>query len=127
MKLFYTIFKKSSFFKRNLRVSYFFLFSFLLVFISFRFHFFSFSFLFVFVFFLLSFLQKFLHCLCFYHKCYGFDRALFILSRFLAYTLSCSYQDFPGAGMSALKVAGVPTEVRNTDPAHNHTVFNKRY
>ena len=60
----------------------------------------------------------------FYHKRYGFERASFTLRRFLPYTPS-QYLAQPafikvslGAASSSLKVAGPPTEVRNTDAAH---------
>ena len=62
-------------------------------------------------------ISLFLHCCC-YCECYGFERAFFTLRSFFSYTSSCFYQGFPGAGSSALKVAGSPTEVRKTDPAH---------
>ena len=47
-----------------------------------------------------------------------YSQALFTLHSFLTFGTTCFYQGFPGAGSSSLKVAGPPTEVRNTDPAH---------
>ena len=82
------------------------------------FHFFMFSFLQVFLgVFLVDYICL-LHCCCCYHKYYGFERAFFTFRRFIRYTPSCFYQCFPGAGSSVLKVAGLPTVVWNTDPAH---------
>ena len=95
------------------------LFSFILVFISSCFCFFS-----CFYCWLLLFTSLFLHCLsgtlflCWYRKCYGSERTFFTLSRFLPCFPSWFYQGFPGASSSALKVAGLSTEVWNTDPAH---------
>ena len=90
------------------------MFSFPLVFISLCFCFFRSS----------DFLTSlFLHCLsgtlflCCYRKCYGYKRTFFTLRRFLPYFLSWFYQGFPGASSSALKVAGLSTEVWNTDLA----------
>ena len=78
MNCFYLMLKNTYFvFRRTHKVFHFFLCSFLFVFISSRFHLFSFLFLFHFTFFLLSFLQMFLHCLCCYHECYGFERTFY--------------------------------------------------
>ena len=44
--------------------------------------------------------------------------AVVYLHSFLTFGTTYFYQCFPGAGNSALKVAGPSTEVRNTDPAH---------
>ena len=66
----------------------------------------------------------FLHCLsgtlflCCYHECYRFERQFFTPRHFLPYAPSCFYQGFPRTSGSALKVVGLPTEVRNTDSAH---------
>ena len=62
----------------------------------------------------------FLHCCCCCCTAIATDlRELFLLSGvFFSYTLSCFYQGFPRAGSSALKVAGLPTDVQNTDLAH---------
>ena len=80
-----------------------------------------------------SFHQLLLPCLFFvmyfvfvllYCECYGFGRAffysqaIFTLHSFLTFGSTCFYQGFLGAGSSTLKIAGPPTEVRNTDPAH---------
>ena len=126
MNRFSLMLKNSYFvFRRTHRVFHFFLCSFLFVFISSRFHLFSFLFLFHFTFFLLSFLQMFLHCLCCYHECYGFERA-FYHQAFLPYTSSCFlkfgticfYQGFPEADSSSLKIAGPSIQVQNTDLVH---------
>ena len=101
--------------------------SFFYAFICSCFHFFTFSFL-------QMFLGVFIDdCICslhffftvryfvfalLYRECYGFERAYFTPRCFLPYTLSCFYQGFTGAGSSALKVSGLPTEVRNTEPQH---------
>ena len=59
-----------------------------------------------------------------YRECYGFGRAFFTLRRLLPYTPSrhlaqpAFIKASLGAGSSFLKVAGPPTEVRNTDLAH---------
>ena len=59
-----------------------------------------------------------------YRKYYGSERTFFILKRFLTYILSqhlaqpAFIMASLGAGTSSMKVAGPPTEVRNTDPAH---------
>ena len=59
-----------------------------------------------------------------YCKCYGFERAFSTLRQFLPYT-SSRHLEQPafikasmGASNSSLKIAGSPTEVANTDPAH---------
>ena len=105
--------------------------SFLFVFISFCFQSLSFSFLLVFIspslqFFSFSFLQMFLHCCVVTTSATDLRKRFFTLRRFLSYTPSCVHQGFPGTGSSALKVAGLPTEVRNTDPSHlfeSHSVW----
>ena len=118
------------------RVFHFFVFLFLFVFISYCFHFFLFLVIIVFIsscfhfsqflvlfVFVPSDVSSLLRC---YHECYGFEKAFFTLRRFLSYTPSCVYQGFPGTGSSALKVAGLPTEVQNTDPSHlfeSHSVW----
>ena len=48
----------------------------------------------------------------------GFDRAVFTLRLFLPYTPSSFYQGFPGAGSSAMKVAGLPIELQITYSVH---------
>ena len=102
---FFTSYLKNScfVFRRTLRVFLFFLFSFLQMF----------SLLIAFV-----HLTVFFHFLCCFHKCYGFEKAFFTLRHFLPYTPSCFFQGIPMVGSSALKVEGLPTEVRYTDPAH---------
>ena len=93
------------------------------VFISSRFHFYRcfwvYSSMIAFVYFIVSslFFRYFVFALL-YRECYGFERACFTPRCFLPYTLSCFYQGFPGAGSSALKVSGLPTEVQNTEPQH---------
>ena len=99
---------------------------------------FSSLFLQIFSFFMLSFLHVFI-CLCFqvlsllialahftvsslfvryfvlvllYHECYGFERSFFTLHSFMPFSR------LPWASSSALKVAELPAEVRNTDSAH---------
>ena len=57
-------------------------------------------------------------------ECYRFERAFLTLRRFLPYIPSrhlaqpSFIKAFLGAGSSSLKVAGPPTKVRNTHPAH---------
>ena len=47
-----------------------------------------------------------------------YSDAFFTLHSFPTFGTTCLYQVFPRAGSSALKVAGFPTDVRNTDPVH---------
>ena len=47
-----------------------------------------------------------------------YSQAFFALHPFSTFGPTCFYQGFPEAGSTALKIAGPPTEVRNTDPAH---------
>ena len=47
-----------------------------------------------------------------------YSDAFFTLHSFLTFDTTCLYQVFPRADSSALKVAGFPTDVRNTDPVH---------
>ena len=47
-----------------------------------------------------------------------YSDAFFTLHSFLTFGTTCLYQVFPRADSSALKVAGFPTDVRNTDPVH---------
>ena len=49
-----------------------------------------------------------------YRQYYGFDRAFFILRRFLPCTPSCCFQGFPGVGTS--KLAGLHADLRNIGP-----------
>ena len=42
----------------------------------------------------------------------------FTLHSFLTFGTTCFYQGFPGGSSSSLKIAGPPSEFRNTDPAH---------
>ena len=48
-----------------------------------------------------------------YRECYGFEKALFTLRRFLPYTPSCCFQDLPGALSSPSRVAGLHAGHRN--------------
>ena len=47
-----------------------------------------------------------------------YSDVVFTLHLFSTFGTTCFYQGFPGADGSALKVTGVPTEVRNTDSTH---------
>ena len=114
----------------------FFLFCFLHVFIASSFYFFLFPFLHVFIFacsrfFLFLFLLVFvfpdafivdyicsLHCFFIVCVVTASTSAFFPLRRFLPYSASCFYQGFSRAASSAFKVAGLPTEIWNTDSAH---------
>ena len=51
-----------------------------------------------------------------YRECYSFDRAFFTLRRFLPYTPSCCFQDFPGAGSWTSKLAGFHADLWNLAP-----------
>ena len=51
-------------------------------------------------------------------RSFFYSQAFFTLHSFATFGTTCLYQSFPGASSSVLKVAGPPTEVRNTDPAH---------
>ena len=89
------------------------------------FHFFTFSFLqmfsllIAFVCFTVSLLfLKYSIFVLLYCECHGFEGSLFTFRRFLPYTPSCFYQDFPGAGSFTLKVTGLATEAQNTDSVH---------
>ena len=105
-------------FRRTLRDSHFFVYSFLFVFISSNFFSFLFSFLQIFLLLILFVYFTVSSFLCCYRECYGFERASFTLRWSLPYTPSCFYQDFDGAGSSALKVAGLATEFRSIDLTH---------
>ena len=94
----------------------FFLFSFLLLLISWCFHFFMFLILQIFL-----LLTVFVHYnvlsgtsfLCCYREYYGFERAFLPI-----FGTICFYQGLSGARTLALKVAGISTEVWNTDSTH---------
>ena len=116
--------KNSWFFRRNLRVFHFFMFSFPLAFISSWFYFFVFLFLQIF-----SLLIAFAHFTVssLFVRYFVFVllpqvlriwENVFYSQAFLPYFPFWFYQGFPGASSSALKVAGLFTEVWNTDPAH---------
>ena len=47
-----------------------------------------------------------------------YSKAFFTLHSFRTFGTTCFYQGIPGAGNSAMNIAGLPTEVRKTDPAH---------
>ena len=51
-----------------------------------------------------------------YRQYYGFDRAFFILRRFLPCTPSCCFQGFPGAGSSTSKLARLHVDFWNIAP-----------
>ena len=95
--------KKSWFVFRRTWVFYFLLFSLLVIFVSFCFCFFSFSFLKMI---LLLIVFSYVHCF-FLHM---------LLHFFLIFDTTRFYQGFPLASISALKVAGLPKEVQNTEP-----------
>ena len=110
MKLFQFIFKNSGLFLEN---SYDL--SFLHVFVSFCFSFFMFSFLDIFV----SLDVFIIGCICDVTASVTDLRERFFLPGVFYLTLpSCFYQGFLCAGSSALKVEGLSTRVRSTDPAH---------
>ena len=46
-------------------------------------------------------------------ECYWYERAIFTLSRFLAYIPSCWFQGFPGASSSTSKLAGLHASLQN--------------
>ena len=45
-------------------------------------------------------------------------RHFFTVHSFLTFGTTCFYQGFPGGSSSSLKIAGPPSEFRNTDRAH---------
>ena len=131
--------KKTSYTSRNktflphiLKKCYFVFRSILRIFIFLCFRFFSFLFLLVFI--SSNFFSSCLHVsldvfivfvyftvssfLCCYSECYGLREGLLLSDVFLTYTPVCFDHLFAGASSSALKVLGIPIEVRSTDPAH---------
>ena len=125
MKLFNLKLKNSSFLGENFRLFHHCFFRRFHSFFFSCFHFFTFSFLqmfsllIAFVCFTVSLLfLKYSVFVLLYCECYGFEGSLFTFRRFLPYTPSCFYQDFPGAGSLALKVTGLATEAQNTDSVH---------
>ena len=130
MNLFYLMLKNFWFAWRRtgffISISFcFFLFSFVFVFVSFYFFIFPFSFLWMFLLLIVFFFSLlFFYCFRCYRQCNGYLRGRFLLSgvfylrllpeiwhNLLLSRLSCGRS-------SALKVTGLPTEVRNTDPSH---------
>ena len=116
-------------------VLFFFSFSFLFAFISYRFYFFLSAFFLVFNSFCFRFFRYFLLLIAFDHftvsslfvllpwvlriwKSILYSLVFFTLQTFPTFGTTCFYQGFPGGGSSFLKVAGLPTEVQNTDPTH---------
>ena len=47
-----------------------------------------------------------------------YSKVFFTIHSFRTFDTTCFYQGIPGAGNSAMNIAGLPTEVRNTDPVH---------
>ena len=66
-----------------------------------------------------------------YQECYGFERMIFTLRRFLPYTPSCCFQGFPGRGQFSLRVsrASCLSSKHNTSLTSrlNHSNPQKRY
>ena len=66
-----------------------------------------------------------------YRECYGFERMIFTLRRFLPYTPSCRFQGFPGSGQFSLRFsrASCWSSKHNTGLTSrlNHSNPQKRY